>query len=222
MSIVSKRGSPETRHDCASLRTALSAQPPPTQPTTSLPSASIKALEPRRAEEDPSTRTTVAIANGRSLAARSAALLYTSDNISERLSYSFALITLQVGRDHLYSNQIREHYAHPRNVGRVEEPSAEAMVRSPLDSDTVLVSLRIEAGIITEAKFKCMGCAVAIACSSISTEMILGKTVEEAAAVSEQVVADALGGIPEYKMRCSNLAPAAIRTAVDKWKATRG
>ena len=92
------------------------------------------------------------------------------------------------------------------------------MVKSPLDSDTVLISLRIENDVIQEAKFKCMGCAVAIACSSMATEMVLGKTVDQAYAITEQAVAEALGGIPEYKMRCSNLAPAAIRSAIDDWR----
>lgn len=119
----------------------------------------------------------------------------------------------------MYSEQVRDHYVHPRNVGRIADPSAEAMVKSAFDSDTVLVSLRIHDGCITEAKFKCMGCAVAIACSSVATELILGKTVAQAYEVTEEVVAAALGGIPEYKMRCSNLAPAAIRQAIDTWQA---
>jgi len=118
----------------------------------------------------------------------------------------------------LYSEQVRDHYANPRNVGTVADPSGQAIVRSPLDSDTVLITLRIENGIVQEAKFKCMGCAVAIACSSMATQMVLGKPVDEAAEISEQDVADALGGIPEYKMRCSNLAPEAIRRAIGDWR----
>ncbi len=118
----------------------------------------------------------------------------------------------------MYSKQVRDHYANPRNVGTVADPSGQAIVRSPLDSDTVLITLRIENDIVEEAKFKCMGCAVAIACSSMATEMVLGKSVGEAASISEQEVADALGGIPEYKMRCSNLAPEAIRRAIDDWR----
>ncbi|HXP09350.1 MAG TPA: iron-sulfur cluster assembly scaffold protein [Acidobacteriaceae bacterium] len=118
----------------------------------------------------------------------------------------------------MYSEQVRDHYANPRNVGSVAEPSGKSMVKSALDSDTVLVTLRIENNIITDAKFKCMGCAVAIACSSMATAMVLGKPVDEAYAITEQSVAEALGGIPEYKMRCSNLAPAAIRNAIDDWR----
>jgi nitrogen fixation NifU-like protein len=63
-----------------------------------------------------------------------------------------------------------------------------------------------------------MGCAVAIACSSMATEMVLGQPVDEASQINEQDVADALGGIPEYKMRCSNLAPEAIRKAIEDWR----
>lgn len=118
----------------------------------------------------------------------------------------------------VYSEQVRAHYASPRNVGRVPNPSAQAMIKSPVDSDTVLVTLRIENGVIVDVRFKCMGCAVAIACSSIATEMVLGKNVEEAYQITKQGVAEALGGIPEYKMVCSNLAPDAIRKAIDDWK----
>ena len=118
----------------------------------------------------------------------------------------------------MYSEKIRDHYANPRNVGSVDEPSGRAVVRSPVDSDTVLITLRIEDGVIRDAKFKCMGCAVAIACSSMATEMVLGRPVEQASELKEQDVADALGGIPEYKMRCSNLAPEAIRRAIEDWR----
>jgi nitrogen fixation NifU-like protein len=118
----------------------------------------------------------------------------------------------------LYSKQIQDHYAAPRNVGCLEKPSGRAIVKSPLDSDAVLITLRIEHGIIQDVKFKCMGCAVAIACSSVATEMVRGKTVEEGAGITEQTVAEALGGIPAYKMLCSNLAPEAIRRAIADWR----
>jgi nitrogen fixation NifU-like protein len=117
----------------------------------------------------------------------------------------------------LYSEQIREHFANPRNVGSIENPSGRAIVRSPVDSDTVLITLRIENDIIQDVRFKCMGCAVAIACSSVATEMVRGKHVEEACEITKQRVAESLGGIPEYKMLCSNLAPEAIRMAIDDW-----
>lgn len=121
----------------------------------------------------------------------------------------------------MYSEQVRAHYANPRNVGSVENPSGKAIVRSPIDSDTVLITLRIENAVVQDVKFKCMGCAVAIACSSMTTDMVLGLPVEQAYQIKEQDVADALGGIPEYKMRCSNLAPEAIRKAIDDWRDRR-
>jgi len=121
----------------------------------------------------------------------------------------------------VYSEQVREHYENPRNMGSISNPSGRALVRSPVDSDTVLITLRIENDIISDVKFKCMGCAVAIACSSIATEMVLGKHVQEAYTISKAAVAEALGVIPEYKMLCSNLAPEAIRNAIDDWRFRR-
>lgn len=118
----------------------------------------------------------------------------------------------------MYSDLVREHFSNPRNAGSVVAPSCKATVKSAFDGDAVAISMRIERGVIAEVKFKCMGCAVAIACASMATEMVLGKSVEDGAAITEQAVADALGGIPEFKMRCSNLAPAAIRQAIEEWR----
>lgn len=118
----------------------------------------------------------------------------------------------------MYSQQIREHFTNPRNAGSIQNPSGRAIVRSPVDSDTVLITLHIENDVIEDVRFKCMGCAVAIACSSVATEMVLGKHVDEAYEITKQSVADSLGGIPEYKMVCSNLAPDGIRTAIDDWR----
>jgi nitrogen fixation NifU-like protein len=118
----------------------------------------------------------------------------------------------------LYTEQVRDHYEHPRNTGAIDNPSGKAIVRSPVDSDTVLITLRIENGVIADARFKCMGCAVAIACSSVATEMVRGQYIEQAYQITKQSVAATLGGIPEYKMLCSNLAPEAIRKAIDDWR----
>ena len=79
----------------------------------------------------------------------------------------------------VYSDRIRDHYEKPRNAGSISDPSGKALVRSPVDSDTVLITLRIEHDVIKDVKFKCMGCAVAIACSSVATEMVRGKSVAE-------------------------------------------
>jgi nitrogen fixation NifU-like protein len=117
-----------------------------------------------------------------------------------------------------YSATIRDHYANPRNAGSIPDPSGKGLARSPVDSDTVLITLRIVEDRIQDIKFKCMGCAVAIACSSIATEMVMGKHVDEAYQLTKQSVSDALGGIPDYKMICSNLASDAIRGAIDDWR----
>ena len=118
----------------------------------------------------------------------------------------------------MYTEQVRDHYEHPRNAGAIDNPSGKAIVRSPVDSDTVLITLRIEDGAIADARFKCMGCAIAIACSSVATEMVRGKSIEQAYEITKESVAASLGGIPEYKMLCSNLAPEAIRKAIDDWR----
>jgi nitrogen fixation NifU-like protein len=118
----------------------------------------------------------------------------------------------------LYSEQVRAHYAHPRNAGSIPDFSGKAIVRSPVDSDTVLITLRIENDLIKDVKFKCMGCAVAIACSSVATEMVLGEHVDQAYLITKEAVAEKLGGIPDYKMLCSNIAPEAIRKAIEDWR----
>jgi nitrogen fixation protein NifU and related proteins len=125
---------------------------------------------------------------------------------------------MQARNSKLYSEQVRDHYAHPRNAGSIEDFSGKAIVKSPVDSDTVLITLRIENDLIQDVKFKCMGCAVAIACSSVATEMVLGKHVDEAGQITKERVAAALGGIPEYKMLCSNIAPEAICKAIEDWR----
>lgn len=117
-----------------------------------------------------------------------------------------------------YNATIRDHFSNPRNAGSIPDPSGRGLARSPVDSDTVLITLRIAEDRIQDIKFKCMGCAVAIACSSIATEIAMGKHVDEAYQLTKQNVADALGGIPEYKMICSNLASDAIRSAIDDWR----
>ncbi len=119
----------------------------------------------------------------------------------------------------MYSELVREHYLHPRNVGTLPNPSGKAMVKSPFDSDTLLVTLKIEDNKIADIRFKCVGCPIAIASSSIATETVMGRPVEEAYALSKEDVAAALGGIPDYKMLCSNLSPDAIRLAIDDWRA---
>jgi len=103
-------------------------------------------------------------------------------------------------------------------VGTLANASGKAMVKSPFDSDTLLITLRIDNSSIVDIRFKCVGCPVAIACSSIATEMVMGQSVEEAYSLSKKAIAEALGGIPDYKMACSNLSPDAIKLAIDDWR----
>lgn len=121
----------------------------------------------------------------------------------------------------MYSQKVMEHFTNPRNVGSVPDPSGVGLIKSPVDNDTVLITLKIDNDIVTDVKFKTMGCGAAIACSSMATEMVKGKRVDEAYAITKEAVAEALDGIPEYKMVCSNLAPDAIRRAIDDWRSKR-
>lgn len=122
----------------------------------------------------------------------------------------------------MYSDLVRDHYKNPRNAGNVFDPSGKALVRSPFDSDTVVITLKVANGVLEDIRFKCSGCPVAIACSSIATEMVKGKSVEDAYRISKEAVSEALGGIPDYKMMCSNLAPEAIKMAIDNWRSNSG
>src|SRR3989442_853840 len=96
------------------------------------------------------------------------------------------------------------------------------MVQSPFDSDTLLVTLKIEDNKLADIRFKCVGCPIAIASSSIATETVMVKSVAEAYALSKEDVAAALGGIPDYKMLCSNLSPDAIRLVIGDAPQGRG
>jgi nitrogen fixation NifU-like protein len=117
-----------------------------------------------------------------------------------------------------YSAKVRDHFSHPRNAGTIHNPSGTGLAKSPVDSDTVLITLRITNNHIEDIRFKCMGCAAAIACSSVASELAKGKRVDEAYQLTKQAVAEALNGIPEYKMIFSNLASDAIRNAIDDWR----
>lgn len=119
----------------------------------------------------------------------------------------------------MYTEKVIDHFTNPRNVGTIPDASGVGLMRNPADNDTVLITLKIDNDIIADIKFKTMGCGAAIACSSMASEMVKGKTVEEAYKISQKEVAEALGGIPEYKLLCSNLAPDAIKKAIDDWRA---
>jgi nitrogen fixation protein NifU and related proteins len=117
-----------------------------------------------------------------------------------------------------YTQTVMEHYENPRNVGMIEDPSGVGIVGNPACGDVMKLSLKIENNIIVDAKFKTFGCGAAIATSSIVTEMIKSKTIDEALLISNKVVAEALGGLPKIKMHCSVLAEDALKAAIDDYK----
>ena len=112
----------------------------------------------------------------------------------------------------LYSEKVMDHFRNPRNVGVIEDANAIGEVGNAKCGDIMKMYLKIEDGIIEDVKFETFGCGSAIASSSMATEMIKGKPVEEAAQLSNKAVAEALDGLPDYKMHCSVLAEEAIKT----------
>jgi nitrogen fixation NifU-like protein len=107
-----------------------------------------------------------------------------------------------------------EHFANPRNMGEIEDPSCVGDVGNPTCGDMMRLYLKIEDGIIVDAKFKTFGCGAAIASSSILTELLKGKKVEDALKISNEAVAEALGGLPPVKIHCSVMAEEALKAAM--------
>ena len=113
-----------------------------------------------------------------------------------------------------YSEKVIEHYTNPRNVGKIENASGIGEVGNPVCGDIMKMYLKIENDVITDVKFKTFGCGAAIASSSVSTEMIKGKTIDEALQLTNKDVINELGGLPPVKLHCSVLAEEAIRNAI--------
>ena len=114
----------------------------------------------------------------------------------------------------LYTDTVMDHFMHPRNVGEIKDPSGVGEVGNAKCGDIMKMYLDIENNVIKDVKFETFGCGSAIASSSMATEMIKGKTVEEALAITNKDVVDALGGLPAHKLHCSVLAEEAIKSAV--------
>lgn len=122
-----------------------------------------------------------------------------------------------------YSNKVMDHFRNPRNVGEIENPDGVGYVGNPVCGDIMEMYIKVKDKIITDVKFKTFGCGAAIATSSMATEMIKGKSIDEALALTNKAVAEALGGLPAVKLHCSVLAEEAVRSAIDDYlKKTTG
>ncbi len=116
-----------------------------------------------------------------------------------------------------YSEKVMDHFRNPRNVGEMKDPDGVGKVGNPVCGDIMELYIKVEDEVITDAKFQTLGCGAAIATSSMVTEMVKGKNIEEALGISNAMVAEALGGLPPVKMHCSVLAEEALKGAIDDY-----
>lgn len=117
----------------------------------------------------------------------------------------------------MYSEKVMDHFANPRNVGELEDANAVGTVGNAKCGDIMKIYMKIENDIIVDCKFKTFGCGAAIATSSMATEMVKGKTVEEALKLTNKAVMEALDGLPPAKVHCSVLAEEAITAAINDY-----
>ena len=113
-----------------------------------------------------------------------------------------------------YSDKVMDHFINPRNVGEITDASGIGNVGNPVCGDVMKMYIKIENNIIVDAKFKTFGCGAAISTSSMITEMVKGKTIEQAIQISNKAVTEALGGLPSQKLHCSVLAEQALAAAI--------
>ncbi len=116
-----------------------------------------------------------------------------------------------------YTEKVIEHFQHPRNVGEMENPDGIGHVGNPVCGDVMELYIKIKDNIIVDVKFKTFGCGAAIASGSMLTELIKGKSIDEALAISNKIVVKALGGLPPKKTHCSVLAEDALKFAIDDY-----
>jgi nitrogen fixation NifU-like protein len=114
-----------------------------------------------------------------------------------------------------YSEKVLEHYQNPRNVGKIEDADGMGVVGNPVCGDMMMITIKVHDDRIEDVKFKTFGCGAAIATTSMVTELIKGKTLEEALRLTNRDVAEALDGLPPIKMHCSLLAEEAIKAAIE-------
>ncbi|MDP2797688.1 MAG: Fe-S cluster assembly scaffold protein NifU [Methanoregula sp.] len=122
----------------------------------------------------------------------------------------------------MYSDKVMDHFKNPRNVGEIENADGIGEAGNPVCGDIMKIFLKIGNNVITDAKFKTFGCGAAIASSSMATELVRGKTLEEAWEVSNMAVAEALEGLPPIKMHCSVLAEEGIHKAINDYRVKKG
>ena len=118
----------------------------------------------------------------------------------------------------MYSEKVMDHFSNPRNVGEIENASGTGTVGNAKCGDIMKMDIKVENGIIVDVKFKTFGCGAAIATSSMATEMVKGKTIDEALQLTNKAVAEALDGLPPVKMHCSMLAEQAIHAAIEDYR----
>ena len=122
----------------------------------------------------------------------------------------------------MYTEKVMDHFSNPRNMGEIENPDGVGQVGNPTCGDVMKITIRVEDDRIADVKFKTLGCAAAIATSSITTEMAKGLTLDEALQITRKLVAEKLGGLPPNKMHCSNLAAQGLRKAIADYRARTG
>ncbi len=120
--------------------------------------------------------------------------------------------------DQDYSEKVMEHFSNPRNVGSLENPDGMGKVGNPVCGDIMKLFIKVDDGKVSDVRFQTFGCAAAIATSSMVTEMVKGKSLDEAMEITNQAVADALDGLPKQKMHCSALAEQALQKAIKNYR----
>jgi len=122
----------------------------------------------------------------------------------------------------MYTEKVMDHFANPRNVGEITDADGIGEVGNVVCGDIMKFYIKVKDNVITDVKFKTFGCGAAIATSSITTELVKGKTLEEARSLTNKAVAEALDGLPPVKMHCSNLAADALKAAIIDYKKKNG
>jgi nitrogen fixation NifU-like protein len=117
----------------------------------------------------------------------------------------------------MYTDLVMDHFSNPRNVGEIEDADGTGQIGNPVCGDVMRMTIKVDDDRITDIKFKTFGCGAAVATSSMVTEMVQGKSLSEAAEISNKAVAEALGGLPANKMHCSNLAADALHIAIEDY-----